>query len=121
MTRMMTHTCTIQVNTPSQNTINEEVDSWSGGVSSACRFIENAMSRVSSLERTPRMSAAITATYLLILPPGVTIAEGTYRVIDVVTEDETYDGPFTVVEVVNRRNKREIVSIAVGLERTEKS
>lgn len=121
LTRTMTHTCTIQVNSPTQNEIGELVASWADtAVSQACRFSENAKAPA-SLERSPRLSAAITATYLLLLPPGVTVAEKTYRVTNIVTEDATYAGPFEVAEVVNRRDKGGIRAIAVGLERTEKS
>lgn len=123
LTRTMTHTCTIQVNSPAQNEIGELVASWADtAVSQACRFSENSKARgAASLERSSRLSAAITATYLLLLPPGVTVAEKTYRVTNIVTEDATYAGPFEVAEVVNRRDKGGIRAIAVGLERTEKS
>lgn len=117
--RIMTHTCDIQDNTPTQNALGEMIDSWAAtavNTGVACKFIHNTGSN-SWRRPSPSQSDQFLSEFTVLFPSGQSVDEA-QRIANITFEDGSTDaGPFVIERVSTRRDTRRGRMVSAALER----
>ena len=107
------HVCTIQRVTITQNSFNEQVETWADHiVDQRCRLVT-----ITERVATPGQSLQVLEDYRMMLPPYTDITR-LDRISVVTFEDDTQDGPFNVEAVIPRRDRHRQRLLALDLEKT---